>query len=241
MTTRRTGFVLLLSVLAVGHVAAEPTSPQPVQTAHTDTVDFAPGGTIRLNNASGNVSIEGWDQPKIEITVVKSMGYDSEPSQQANGRLESVKVATERKSDTEFSISTTRARTHNRFTHAVGIGRDASVEYRIRVPRNSHLIVSHADGYVSVTGVTGNIEADNRRGDIVLMLPGLAGYSIDARSKIGVVTSDLPGATRRKHLTGEEFIAGDAAQKQKLLLRMGFGGITIKELPPEAVAPAMAR
>ncbi len=241
MTIRRTGFVLLLCAWAIGQLSAEPTGPQPVQTTHTDSVDFAPGGTIRVNNASGNIAIDGWDQPKIEITVVKSMGYDSEPAPKAALRLESVKVATERKSDTEVSISTTRTPSYNAFAHVFGIGSDPSVEYRIHVPRNSHLIIAHANGYLAVTGVTGNIEADNRRGDIVLMLPGLAGYSIDARSKVGVVTSDLAGATHHKHLTGEQFTEGDVAQKQKLMLRMGFGGITIKELAPEAVAPAATR
>lgn len=213
---------------------------RPVESTHTENVNFAPGGTIRVNNASGNLSIDGWDQPNIEITVVKSMGYDPKPPQQAAMRLDSVKVVTERRSDTEFAITTTRARTYNRFTHALGIGRDPAVEYRIRVPRNSHLIVNHAEGFVSVTGVTGNIEADNRRGDIVLMLPELGAYSIDAHTKVGLVTSDLAGSSRRKHLTGEEFSYGDSALTHRLQLRMGFGGITIKELPPEALAPVPA-
>jgi len=243
MTPRRAAFLFAFGALAIGRLPADTTagatSTQPVQTTHTEDVNFAPGGTIHLNNPSGNMSVEGWDQPKIEITVVKSMGYDAEPAPRASAGLDSVKVVTERRSDTDVSISTTRARIHNRFTHALGFGRDATVDYVIRVPRNSHLIVDHADGYVSVTGVTGNIEANDRRGDIVLMLPDLAAYSIDAHTKVGVVTADLAGSTHMKHLTGEDFSHGDAALTHKLSLRMGFGGITIKELPAEALDPVV--
>lgn len=240
MKIMRIAFLLAMGAVAAGYVGADTVSQQPVQTTHTESVDFAPGGTIRFNDSSGYLSVEGWDQPKIEISIVKSMGYDSEPAAQATHLLDSVNVKSERRSDTEFVISTARARTHNRFTHALGFGRDAAVEYVIRIPRNSHLIVSHANGYVSVTGVTGSIEADNRRGDIVLMLPNLAAYSIDAHTKIGVVTSDLAGSTHMKHLTGETFSHGDPALAHKLTLRMGFGGITIKDLPAEAAVPVVA-
>jgi len=229
----RTLILFAAGVLAIGQLSADTNVAQPVQATHTESFNFAPGGTIRIADAAGYVSVEAWDQPNIEVTVTKSMGYGSEPA----AYLDSVKVATDRRSDTEFAITTTRTRIHNRFTRALGIGRDPAVEYHIRVPRNSNVVITHADGYVSVTGVTGNIEADNRRGDIVLMLADLAGYSIDAHTKIGLVTADMPGSMHRKHLSGEEFSHNDAALKHHLQLRMGFGGITIKELPAESLTP----
>ena len=236
---RRAALLLGLSVLTAGSLPAD-TASQPVQTTHTESVDFAPGGTIHVNDSSGYLSIEAWDQPRIEISLVKTMGYDSEPADQAARRLDSVTISTKRNAENDFVISTTRVRTHNRFTHAIGFGRDAAVEYVIRVPRTSHLVISHANGYVAVTGVTGSIDADNHRGDIVLMLPNLAGYLIDAHTKVGVVTSDLAGSTHMKHLTGETFSHGDGTLAHKLTLRMGFGGITIKELPSESFSPAAA-
>lgn len=88
--------------------------------------------------------------------------------------------------------------------------------------------------------MTGNIEATSPRGDIILMVPDLAKCVIDAHTKIGVVTSDVGGATRRKHLFGENFTHGDASLSRRLSLQMGFGGITIKETPPESMTPVMA-
>ncbi len=227
----------LLGLLALTCAWADTATPaQPVQTSHTDTVNFAAGGTIRINNADGNVTIEAWDEPKIEVTVVKSMGWDDEPSAEATHRLDAVKVAVDRKSDTEVAIDASRTRTHNRVAHMLHIGSEAQVSYHIRVPKNSHLVISHADGYISVTGVTGDIEATNSRGDILLMLPNLAQYSINAHTKAGAITSDLEGTKHQHHLSGEVFTRGDKNQAHKLDLRMGFGGITIKELPTESIA-----
>ena len=91
-----------------------------------------------------------------------------------------------------------------------------------------------------MTGMTGDIEATSRRGDIVLMLPDLAKYSIDAHTKLGLVTSDAAAATRRRFSPSENLIQGGASASRRLKLRMGFGGIEIKELPHEAVTPAFA-
>jgi hypothetical protein len=76
------------------------------------------------------------------------------------------------------------------------------------------------------------VEASSGRGDIVLDVPGLVKYAIDARTRLGVVSSDVavkgsPAAP-----------ASVAAAAPRLTLRMGFGGITIKDLPAEAVVPA---
>ena len=66
---------------------------------------MAPGGTIRVNDSSGHVMVEGWDQSEVEITVVKSMpyGYDKD---QATQKLDRVKVSMQRVSPTELAIST---------------------------------------------------------------------------------------------------------------------------------------
>jgi hypothetical protein len=228
-------------VFAVGALAAalplianSPAS-EPTQTTKTEDVKFAPGGTIRLKDSFGSLTVEGWDRPEVEVTVVKSLGFVSEPEQRSKQRLDSVHVVTQRKSDTELEISTT-APAPGFLEHLRLKGHDVAVEYRIRAPRNSHLEITHA-GYISVTGMTGDINATDRRGDIVLMLPNLAAYSIDAHTKAGIVTSDSAAVNHRKHLVGENLTRSDAAVPHKLVLRMGFGGITIKELPPESVAP----
>ena len=235
-----TALIVLNAVHAGTLLFADTTKIQPVEVTATENVPFAPGGTIHVKDSFGSLSVEGWDRSEVEVTAVKSMGYDSGPAQRAVQRMDAVHIVTTRGSDSDLTISTTRPARPSRFKYPLGTGREAVVEYRIRVPRNSHLVIGHAGGYVAVTGVTGNIEATSPRGDIVLMLPDLSGYAIDAHTKIGVVTADVAGATHMKHLTSESFSRGDASSPRRLSLRMGFGGITIKEIPPEALAPAGA-
>jgi hypothetical protein len=225
--TRATVFFPIFALATGLPLLAGITPPEPAQNTTTQNIPFQPGGTIRLDGAAGNLFVEGWDQPAVEITVTKSMGYDSEPAQEAARHLDSVKITPERKSDTELVISTARTGTGYYFP---GTGHSVKIEYRIRVPRNSNLSILHSKGFFSVAGTTGNIDAADSRGDIVLMLPELSTWSIDAHTNFGVVTSDVGGDDRSHHLIGRKFTS-NASPTHHLSLKMGFGGITIKELP----------
>jgi hypothetical protein len=210
MTITRIALVLAFAAMAA---AAAP---------RTETVDFAPGGTIRIDRADGYVSIEAWDEAKVEITTNETA---------------KAQIKTSHPSASELVIRTDLTHHPNFPKRVLHVGIHADADYVIRVPRNSHLVVTHANGYLGITGVAGDIDAQDRRGDIVLMLPDLAKYDIDARTKVGVVTSDEKGKMSNRRITGETFAAGNQ-QTRHLRLRMGFGGITIKELPAEAIGPA---
>ena len=86
--------------------------------------------------------------------------------------------------------------------------------------------------------MTGDVEAASRSGDILLMLPDSGTYSIDARSKLGVVSSDFAGASHRRYLVGSGFARATPSPSRRIYLRTGMGGITIKSVPAEAEAPA---
>jgi len=185
---------------------------QQIEVANTQRINFAPGGIIRVNESCGTLNVEGWDRPEVEITVLKSTQKYYEPTEREKeaARLERVRITTERPSDTELAISTTK-------------NRGVSVDYEIRVPRNSRLEIHHGTGQVLVSDVTGDIEATAHRGDILLMLPDTAPYSIDAKTKFA-------GATHlRPYLMGERFTSPGASHR--IYLRMTFGGITIKGVP----------
>jgi hypothetical protein len=212
------------------------------QVTSTETVNFAPGGIVRITGSYGDVSVEGWEQPKVEVTVIKSLSYGFNPADKQ--RLERVKVATDRHSDTELSISTS-APSANGFVHPFGgQGGGVALEYWIRVPRSSRLVIKHGVGMVSVTNVMGDIDASGGRGDLLVGLPGTGPYAIDARSNLGVVSSDFAGSPRLAlYRMGERFDslhATDATAGPHVRLRMGFGGITIKRLAPESESIALS-
>jgi hypothetical protein len=196
--------------------------PAQSQTTNTETIRFAPGGTIRVEHSYGDLSIDGWDRPEVEITVIKSLpyGYKLEQPQEATKHWDRIQVMTERKSDNELVISTSRQSKD-----------DVMVEYRIHAPQDSKLVIHNGPGFVIVSDMTGDTEATGSRGDIVLMLPEQLTYKIDAKTKLGTIVSDFKGHSRKHHLTGRSFISANESASRSLRLRMGYGGISIKAAP----------
>jgi len=234
MTPTLTALGLGLSMLGVTtRLVAEVSIRRPAQAAQTERVDFAPGGTIRLNDSFGDLYIEGWDQPAVEMTLIKEMlNYDTPKN--VSERLEGVHFTTEHPSANELVISTAIP-SHSFFRHPFGGKGDVTVRYELRVPRDSHLVIErHGGGNILIDNVTGGIDAKNRDGDIVLMLPGPGPYSIDARSKMGTVISDFAGKAHVKYFVGEKLTEANDTAAHPIHLHVGFGGITIKEMPPEA-------
>jgi hypothetical protein len=215
------------------------TIQRPHQVSSTERVSFAPGGTIRFNNSFGDLYVEGWDQPQVEMTLIKSF-EDYQPPKNGAEHLERMRFTTEHPSASELAIVTTIP-SRSFFRHPFGGKGDVTVRYELRVPSDSHLVIHHGGGNILVVNVTGGIEATNREGDIVLMLPTPGPYAIDARSKMGTVISDFAGKAHVRYFIGERFAGEDANSPRKIFLRVGFGGITIKEVPPEALFPGTAK
>ncbi len=44
---------------------------QSFEVTSTERVNFLPGGTIRLESSYGYLTVEGWDEPEVAITVTK--------------------------------------------------------------------------------------------------------------------------------------------------------------------------
>jgi len=217
--------VLYFELGLLGMIVPLSAAEQRVEVTKTERINFAPGGIIRVNGSYGSLNVEGWDRSEVEITVVKSTQkyYGPKQRENAGANLERARISTERVSATELAISTHQ-------------DRKISVDYEIRVPRDSRLEIHHGTGQLLVANVTGDIQATGHRGDILLMLPDTAAYSIDAKTKVGVVTSDFAGDLhRRGYLLGERFAGPPASHR--LYLRVSLGGITIKSVPPEAEPP----
>jgi hypothetical protein len=211
----------------------------------TERVNFPPGGTIRLENSYGYLTVEGWDEPEVEITVTKSTDRFYEPGrkEQAGKALEQIRVVTERRSDKELAISTTLPDRHGFPSSILPSGRiivtmpkknrlGVTIDYTVHVPRDSHLVVHHDNGYVWVSDVTGDIEVNSHTGDMIVMLPDPGPFSIDARTRMGSVSSDFAGNGHKQFLVGTQFVHASQAPSRRIHLRMGRGSITIKNGPP---------
>jgi hypothetical protein len=57
-----------------------------------DLVDFQPGGYIHVDNSYGYLTVEGWDESKVEVIVTKSPDRSGQ-----------IRVVTDRRSDKELA------------------------------------------------------------------------------------------------------------------------------------------
>jgi len=219
-------------------LAADQSIARPLEASSTEHVKFASGGAIRFDKSFGDLYVEGWDQPEVEMTLIKS--FESyQPPKDASERLEGVQFTTEHVSPSELVIGTSIP-PHPFFRHPFGGKGPVTVRYELHVPRSTHLVIHHGGGNILIGNVTGDIEATNREGDIVVMLPAPGPYAIDAQSKMGTVASDFAGKGHMRYFIGDRFASADEKAPHKIFLRTGFGGVTVKEVPREALLPETA-
>jgi hypothetical protein len=222
--------------LAAAERLQEKGSRQSFEVTSTEHVNLAPGGTIRVNDSFGYLSVDGWDEPEVEITLTKSTNGFYQPSQEEEAKacLERIHVARERRSDTELAITTIHASRMGHWAPPLPPTTQAgvTVEYRIHAPRDSRLVIHHDAGYVWVSDMTSDIEVTSRTGDLIVMLPDPGFYSIDARTAASSISSDFIGMGRNRFLFGNAFNYSDEARSRRVYLRMGRGSITVKKGPP---------
>ena len=91
-----------------------------VEIVKTEHLDLAPGGTVRLEHSFGAVTVEGWDQAGVEITISRSRDhfYPLDHEKRIEDALQRVNVSLSRKSDAELVITTTLPPRH--FTRSWG-------------------------------------------------------------------------------------------------------------------------
>jgi hypothetical protein len=200
-----------------------------VQVSKTEAMDFPAGGTLHLENSTGNVNIEGWDQPGIEITTIKSSKNDrqTEDREETLKELGRVEITTKRNGN-ELVIATQYPH-HQAPPWLWPLSRvtNFNLAYDIKVPRNAKIVVQHDAGNIYIDDIAGDVEANARQGLIFLRLTGDAPRAIDAKSVSGSVNSDFPGKETRKVFTfGHQFV-DSASAAQSLHLRIGFGDIIL--------------
>lgn len=202
---------LAVFILALGSVVFG------AEVSNTERMEFPPAGTLRFVNSNGELTVEGWDQPGVEITTIKS----GETAKQWEG----VGITSERKGG-EIVVTTVFPK-HRRLARPfLGLS-DSHIEYRIKAPRSARVTIEHNVGEVHISGITGEIHATDRMGQITVQLPQDGQYAIDAKSKLGAIDSDFPGHEFQKHKFGHAFFHEAPPSSQKLYLRVGFGDITI--------------
>jgi hypothetical protein len=233
------GGCLLPATAAVGPEKSEP--KQRVQVTKTEHADFPSGGLLRFKHSIGVVTVEAWDQPGVEITTIKTTKTECGAGGRARGtkQLEKVKVATERQGDE--LVVTTEFPPHRPFglPYPLSGNTGFDLEYRIKAPANTGIVVDHSLGQVNIDGLVGDIQVSLAQGEILLHLPEDQQYSINAKSSSGSVNSDFSEPEERNWWPlGHRIVNEKSASSRKVDLKVGFGDIVIlKTRVPQLSGP----
>ena len=178
-----------------------------------------------MQRSIGTLTIEGWDQPDVQITLSKP---------------ENVRVSAERQGK-EVIIDTDYPRPRIPRNPLIG-GSNFTVEYNIRVPSAAKLVVRHQVGQVNVDNLSGDLDATLLQGEILLHLPQGGQYTINAKSDYGSVNSDFPGREKRRWwFLGHSILNEAPPAAHNLNLRVFSGDIVILKIQvPKEAAPFAA-
>ena len=94
MTRRLAAVVFWFSVLGC---AQEKAPKESFEVTKTERVNFLAGGTVEVDNSYGYLTVEGWDEPEVEVTVAKSTNrfYEPERKERVGQRFDEIRVSTE--------------------------------------------------------------------------------------------------------------------------------------------------
>ena len=185
------------------------------------TVSLDPGGTLRLKNFSGRVTITGSDRSDVVVDAVRRADRD---------RLDRITLDVHKDGDTVVVDANHRERSswYRRNNNVV------ETDFDITVPRRTNLDVDVFSAPVTVTGVEGaykvhtfssrvrlheviwqsrqTIDVHTFSGDVDVQLPASATGSVTFDSFSGRLSSDLPltlHSSSRRSFTAELGSGGD--------------------------------
>lgn len=178
-------------------------------------------GTLTVDTRMGNLQVEGWDEPRLEIEAEKVVEAKNEP--RAQPLYDLVQVVVEGK-DKQVQLRTLYP--PRRLWRPFRGESKLSVNFRIRMPFDANLVLKCVDGDVRVNGLVGMQEIRVNYGDVEITVPSIYRLrSLNARSVLGYVQSDLHGEDSAGF--GQKIVFWNSGGDQDILVRVRMGGVYV--------------
>jgi hypothetical protein len=209
-----------LCILAalLGSIAAR--ADEFTQTSHYSAQIF-PRGKVLIDTRVGDVLVEGWDKPRVEIEAEKVVRAGSE--KKAAQRFKRIRIEL-KTNDEEVQLKTIfpPRRPWRLFRGATKL----SVNYRLRVPAQASVVLKCTDGDVRIRGINGRQEIRVGYGNVEVNLPSLWRLrSLNASTFLGYVQSNIHGEEGAGFGRRVEF--WNPQGEQEVTVRVRFGGVYV--------------
>ncbi|MFB3923680.1 MAG: hypothetical protein ACE145_18295 [Terriglobia bacterium] len=178
-------------------------------------------GTLYVDTRIGDVKIEGWDKSDVEIEAEKVVQAGSPKGAQKS--FEQIKIQmSENGEELMLRAIFPPRRPWRLFRGATKL----SVNFLVRMPRQARLALKCVDGDIRVRGISGNQTIRVSYGDVEVTVPSLGRlHSLDARSFLGYVQSDLHGEDSAGW--GRQVSYFNHAGEQDIHVRVRLGGVYV--------------
>jgi hypothetical protein len=180
-------------------------------------------GTLTLDTRTGDIDIEGWDNPRLSIEAEKVVRARSE--EKAESLYGRIQVHVQGR-DHQIRVSTLypKRRPWRPFRDESQL----SVNFTIKMPYDANLKLKCVDGDVTVSGLTGAEILNVNYGDVEIDVPDVYGVRLfEAHSWLGYVQSDLHGMPEDGAGFGKTLSFSQGGGNQVIIVRVRMGGVFV--------------
>jgi hypothetical protein len=180
-------------------------------------------GTLIVDARMGDLRIEGWDEPRVEVEAEKTVRTGSEAK--ASRLYDLIQVQLEGK-DKEVRLRTLYP--PRRLWRPFRNESKLSVNFHIMMPYDANLRLKCVDGDVRVIGVVGREELHVNYGDVEVNVPDVYRLrSLSAHAWLGYVQSDLHGMDQDGAGLRQKLSFWNSLGDQDILVRVRMGGVWV--------------
>jgi hypothetical protein len=218
-----------MMVAAPVMAADEPT--EPVSVTSTQRVALTPGGTVYMDETWGELSIEAWDEPAVEVVMTRRMAKPPAADKAEKARADLERFGARVEATTPDRVSIVGLNPGSSVARPLGGKSGVRLTYVMHVPRNSRLELHNGVGTVRIADVTGDIAVNSDVGEVMLKVPIEPTTAIEASSGIGDVDVSAAleerGDLHRRALVGQRFSYQPPQVDKRITVKLGVGSITI--------------
>jgi hypothetical protein len=180
-------------------------------------------GTLTVDTRTGDLDIRAWDEPYVEVIAEKVVRASSEKEAQKLYPRIQVHLEGQDKTVRLETIYPSR-RPWRPFRGESKL----TVNYHIRLPYDSNLVLKCVDGDVKISGLAGREELHVNYGDVEIDVPSAQGLRLlDAHAWLGYVQTDLNGVEQDNAGLHQRLSFYNSSGKQDIVVHVHMGGLFI--------------
>ncbi|MGA9058873.1 MAG: hypothetical protein WB763_20460 [Terriglobia bacterium] len=178
-------------------------------------------GLLTIDTRMGDIHVEGWDEPRLEIEAEKVVRSKSEKA--AKSLYERITVVLQGQ-DKRVLLRTLYP--PRRMWRPFRGESHLSVNYRIKMPFDANLVLKSVDGDVWIRGVEGKEQLLVNYGDVEIDIPSRDRLrSLHAHAWLGYVQSDLHGEDHAGF--GPRISYWNPSGAQDIYVKVRMGGVFV--------------